>query len=167
MGPGGSLPRVGGPGGGAGSTGRCAFAGRAASLVVLQRWSPCARGQGTRWGRPGRRRSGGSPGRSGSRWDSEFPVSHAPNRLESWVSKHICKKARNCVNNHHPISGAVGNAVIETLNVFKVENAEIASIISAGAESLNLSFSKNRALPRIQPFHSGLQDDGKQKSWKT
>lgn len=43
-----------GPGGGAGSTGRCAFAGRAASLVVVLRRSPCARGQGTRWGRPGR-----------------------------------------------------------------------------------------------------------------
>lgn len=80
-------------------------------------------------GPPGARRSGGSPGRSGSRWDSEFLVSHAPNGLssESWVSKQTCKKSGNCVNNRHPISAAVGNAVIKTLNVlkFKVENAEI------------------------------------------
>lgn len=54
VGPGGSPPRAGRPGGGAGPAGRCAFAGGAASLVVLQRRSPCAHGRGTRWGRPGR-----------------------------------------------------------------------------------------------------------------
>lgn len=137
VGPGGSPPRAGRPGGGAGPAGRCAFAGGAASLVVLRRRVlsrapapvPVRPRAGDAVGPPGARRSGGSPGRSGSRWDSEFLVSHAPNGLssESWVSKQTCKKSGNCVNNRHPISAAVGNAVIKTLNVlkFKVENAEI------------------------------------------